>query len=100
MKIKKALFIDAKDLKDNEYDIYFGLSGENSDSTLVVSVSDMKECLEASIDLNGQTVGDCQGRVWEQNLDKDIAYMTSVLAEVGDAEFIVVLDDEYNLLKK
>ncbi len=96
MKVQSYI-IKKEILVDSEYELLTNVCGAfNAESSFAVKVSDIKECLEITNDLNtGEEVMDCAGRTWIPDYDGDINFMTKILKESEGCDYIIVEFDNY-----
>lgn len=96
MKVQ-SLVIKREVLSEKEYEILSDITGAfNAECSFAVKVSDIKECLEITNDLNtGEEVMDCAGRTWIPDYDSDINFMTKILKESEGCDYIIVEFDNY-----
>lgn len=95
--IVNSYVIDKDVLIDTEYQILCDISGAwNAESSFAIKTKDIKESLESTIDMNtGEEVTDCSGRVWIPDYDSEINFLTKILKEVENCEYLIIQFD-YN----
>ena len=90
MKVQSYV-IERNDLTDNEYELLCNISGAwDVEFSFVVKISEIKECLDLTIENNGVEVCDCSGRHWDADYDLDINFMENLLKDSDECEFVIV----------
>ena len=87
-------------LSDSELDLLGNISGTfNPEASFAIKISDIKNCLDVTKELEGKECMDCAGRISTSDYSSDIKFMVKLISEASDCDYVIVEFDLNEFLK-